>query len=484
MRHGELTQIESLIALSDKKLFLTLLLLGGCATADLETAGRPVLGLEFGPAYRNEAAPHAGLHALPNTYWWRNLAGPELESLVQELVAGNYDLQSARHRIQQAEALRRQVRSSLFPTIGASIEAQSIGQDVANEWQWTDAASAGLGVDWAVDVFGRTRSSAQAERLRYLSQVSLAKDVRQQLVTKLVATYIQGWAAQEQLLVARAYAESYQESLDITRQRYRSGSSSSTALDVALAEQNLAAAVADIPELEARVRILSQSIDVLVGRLPQSDTISFGDLRSAHDLEPVAAGLPGDLLLRRADVRAAGLQYSAALQDVNAARASLLPSFSLSASIGATTDDISDVFDPASLGASLLANLTAPIFQGGRLRAQVDQFEAAAAELSANLSAAVLEAVFDVEQALVLDHALAEAVLRADASLEAATIADQLSRERYATGQADLLTVLEARRALNIARLTALSIQQSRLEARVSLYAALGGDWLLDDEQE
>lgn len=459
------------------------LLLGGCAV----TSGEPVFEMMgasdrvvTATSFRNGSSVAQAVP--PRGDWWLDLADAELQKLVQSLDARNFDLVAARYRITQAAAIRRQVASELFPSVGASLSGSVDGRETNDDWDWSEAFSAGINVDWTLDVFGGVRSGVEAENLRLMSQMYAAEDLRHSLIASLVSSYIQGWAATERLQIAQALVDSYEQSLYVTESRYESGSALVSALDVALARQNLAAARADIPELEAQSKLISHSIDILVGAMPGETKLTYADIREPERFEEISTGVPGDLLLRRPDVRLASLQYEAALYDVRAAEAMLLPNFSLSASAGSAGSRIEDLFDPDRLAATLLASLTAPIFQSGRLQAQAEQSQERAKELSANYSGTVLQAVFEVEEALILENANRQTLVRAGESLEAAILADQLSQERYTSGQVDLLTVIEARRALNSARLSVLSAKLASLDSRLSLFAALGGDWRTADE--
>lgn len=441
------------------------------------------------PGYRSRGAPDPGAAPEPGVgAWWRTIGGDELGGLVRTLLAQNLDLEIARARIAQAEALRRQARGARVPGVDASVsdsETRGRGDDVipagAGGGAGTDGYAAVINADWNVDVFGELRSSVRAARLSLEAARLRERATAQALVAELARAWVGVGTFARRLELQRTITQSFETTAELTGERYRSGSESTSAADVEIARANLASAEARIPELAAQVELQAIVIDTLLARLPGETTDALGDVGLPETLEPAPTGMPGALLTRRPDVAAAELELRAALEDVGAARARLFPGLSLTSSLSFRGAD-ADAFDWDNHIATLTSSLLAPIFQGGRLRARVRAQEAVARELAASYAATALAAVRDVETALRLEAAYLDRTARLKENVRAAALANELSQNRYRQGLSSLLTVLEAQRSLNNARESLILAEQAWLESRIDLYLALGGDWTTGTE--
>ncbi len=410
--------------------------------------------------------------------WWRSFGGAELDALVVTLNAQSLTLEAARERIAQARARTRQARAGRLPQASLSLSGgQSGSRGFSGEVDWDEIYSASLSTSWDLDVFGAERNAQAAARLSEEAAALSARSTAHLLSAEVVRAYVSAWTLSERIAIQTELAESFRETAELTDARYRAGSQSTGALDVQIARQNLASAEAALPELKASLAVQVQAIDVLLGRRPGETTLTFALAPIDQGLAPLSPRAPADLLRRRPDVAAAELSYRAALADVATARANRLPNLSLSGTLTAQSSDVDDLFVADDLIGSLTAGLVQPIFQGGRLKAEVDRTEARARELAADYADAALSAVADVESALAFEAAAAEEIDLRGASLAAAELSDQIALERYASGQATILTVLETRRSVDSERQNLLLAQQSRLNARIDLVLAVGGDW-------
>ncbi len=454
---------------------------GACSLAPVYQAPAMVETLANATAYAADVALIAPYPALADAPWWETIGGRELSALVNELAVNNLDLAAARQRIDQARALTRQATAARLPNAALSLDGGAARtQNFRGETQWDEVYALGLSSSWNVDVFGGLRGAEIAARLR--AEVSTLSEhaLNQLLIAELTRSYVNAWALTQQSAIAEQSAASFAETVAITEARYEAGSAQISALDVQIARQNRASAAAAIPELRALLGVQEQAIDVLLARRLGATELALSPAPNAADLRPLDPGTPADVLRRRPDVAAAELNYRAALADVGAARAQRLPSLTLTGSMSRQTNDASDLFDADAMIANLTAGILAPLFQGGRLKAQVEAAEAAAQELASTYALTALSAVADVEGALLFERAYEEQRALRQVSLEAAERSNQIARERYASGQVSILTVLETQRALNTARQDLILAEQARLEARIDLYLALGGDWRAD----
>jgi multidrug efflux system outer membrane protein len=287
----------------------------------------------------------------------------------------------------------------------------------------------------------------------------------------LVATA--DWA----LEINRQITRSWEATTRTVERRYRSGIAG--AVEVHLARENLAAARASEAVFEGQREQARLALDVLVGRRPGSSEMLPATLPQLPALDPVPVGLPIALLDRRPDLRQAEMQLAAATYGVGAALANLYPDLGLSGSIGENGDRINDL-DISNFVYNIIGNLTGPIFTGGQRRADVDAARARAEQAAAGYGGAVLNALREVEDALVMGEATRENFELTTERVSEARAADRIAKERYQRGVESLLTVLETERRLRLAEQANITSTSDVWNARIDLFLAIGGDWDTD----
>lgn len=451
--------------------------LGACSLAPEPETPLTVDAISAASAYAYLADGMASEPAVQDS-WWREIGGESLDSSIERLLTHNLELLEARERVVQAELRARQARGGRLPAAGADVSAAtSRGPAAPGEFDWSENVSAGLSASFNTDVFGELRArdraarlAAEAARLNHLA-------TEQRVVAGLARSWVAAAFLERQLALAIDIADSFQTTYALTDERYRAGSRNTSASDVEIARQNLEAALADIPDLETQLAVQLIQIDLQLGRNPGATQRAFdAELRQDRRLRsPV--GLPASLLSARPDVAAAELSYRAALEDVGAARADLLPGVSLTAAMTFQGEAFDHLFDINEVVASLAASLTQPVFQGGRLRAEVQVQQSEAEALASAYARAALTAISEVEIALAQQAGLIRELEQLDAALRSAEISNQIAQDRYRQGLVSLLSVLETQRSLNAARRNLLVAEQSLLFARIDLHQSLGGRW-------
>jgi NodT family efflux transporter outer membrane factor (OMF) lipoprotein len=255
------------------------------------------------------------------------------------------------------------------------------------------------------------------------------------------------------------------------RARYERGVRSP--LDVRLAAANEAAARAGVAARQSQLAAATRQLEILLGRYPAGAVTNLSELPAPA--APVPAGLPGELLERRPDLVAAERRLAASSARAAEARAALLPRLALTGTAGRTSAELEDLLDNSFSLWSIAANLAQPLYQGGRLRANVRLAEARAREATEQYLATVLRAFGEVEAALHDEQQLA----RREAELAEAVVqsraAQRLAEDRYASGLEPLLTLLEAQRRAWEAESQWLAVRRARLDNRIQLHLALGG---------
>jgi NodT family efflux transporter outer membrane factor (OMF) lipoprotein len=453
------------------------LFLSGCNLAPKPEPQEAVEAIATANAYSMIELDGSGLPSQP-TAWWEGIVGPELTPQITRLVEDNFDLREARERLLQTEQRARQARAGQLPVISADAGAsRSRTTTPAGTSSWNETFSAGLAATFDTDIFGGLRSnsraarlSAEAARLNYVA-------TEHQVIAAFVRNWVTAVSLERRVELARTTAESFATTFRLTDERYRAGSSNTSATDVQIARQNLTAALADIPGLETQLTAQLLVIDQQLAQMPGTLANTFAGSFFTGDEMQVPLGMPAQLLSSRPDIAAAELLYRAALQDIGAARANLLPGLSLSGSLSFQNAEPSDLFNAEDYIASLIASLTQPVFQGGRLRAQLKVEESEARELATAYARTALNALSEVETALAQQAGLLRELEKQRENLEIAEISNELAQNRYRQGLQPLLTVLETQRSLNNAQLSVILTEQSLAEARINLHLSLGGRW-------
>jgi len=409
--------------------------------------------------------------------WWRRLNDPLLAELVAEAMQANPDLHSARARVREARARRAVAASERLPTVDAVGNAsRTEPSEETGSGESRQLFSAGFDASWEIDVFGGVRRGVEAAEADLEATQADLQATQVSLAAEVASSYVEVRAQQALLGIARGNLATQSETLQLTEWREQAGLVSSQ--DVAQARSNREQTRAQIPVIETNLAAAEHSLEILLARAPgtlRERLSGAGDLPVAPT--QIAVGIPADTLRQRPDVRAAERTLAAETARVGVAEAARYPAFSLSGSIGLEALTLGALGDTAAVTNSLLAGVTAPVFNAGRLRSQVEAQDAVREQALAAYRQAVLTALQDVENALVdlsrnrdRSEALANAV-------GAARSAAELARLRYGTGLLDFQPVLDSER--NVLLLEE-SLARSRADgvlALVSLYKALGGGW-------
>lgn len=401
--------------------------------------------------------------------WLDDLESPKLNQYVEEALSRNLTLKASLARWQAAQARSDIAGAPLKPRVeaGADVSRQRINRNTGNNF------SANISASWEADVWGRLTN---AERAATDDEEAFAADYQAGRLS-LAADVTLSWFAiiesslQEQL--ARKTAATFKQSLEVIEERYRRGLNS--ALDVRLSRTDVATAENEITRRQREKDGILRRLDLLLGRYPAAEIKTADQLPGL--LEKVPVGLPSQLLIRRPDLIAAERRLSAAGERLQEARKNRLPSIRLTGSGGLGSSDLNNLLDWDSLVWSLLAGLTQPIFEGGRLDAERTLAEAQHGEAWANYAQAVLVAFREVETALAAEDRFVQQLEQLQLATNEAQEAVDLALARYQAGLTDIITLLEAQRRAFNSESTLLRTRRERLDNRVALYLALGGEF-------
>ena len=450
------------------------LLLGACS----QSQPRPDAAVVPPSAWQS---PHSLAKQQGNTQWWTHFASPELNRLIAQARAGSYDLAAAVARVQQAQASAVIAGAPLLPEVkfGGSgnreklLRGKGYSQlDASDDNKAVDFFDTNLTASYEVDFWGG-KAAARDSALQALKASEFDQaTVELTLLSGVAAGYVQTLAFDEQLRIARLNLANAQRVLQVVQTRYDAGSA--TALELAQQKSLVAGQQRQLPLVAQQAQEARITLAVLLGQPVQHLALGSTSFAQLH-WPSIGSGLPSELLSRRPDIASAEAKLAAAQADITVARAAMLPSLTLGATLGSGADRLGDIL--RSPFYNLTAGLAAPIFNNGRLSAERDKATARQQELLQTYRASIISAFADVEKALNSISGLDQQRQWQDEELKQAQQAFDIAQSRYFAGAEVLLTVLETQRTLYQAQDQNVQLRLARLQASIALYKALGGGW-------
>ena len=452
----------------------TALLAGGCGVLEPQLPdAAPAIPAEW-PIPETAAAPDPQAGSVTADIGWREFfADPKLEEVIARALANNRDLRVAMLNVEKARAQYRVQRADRVPSVGANATMVRSGGDAPV----TEIYTADLAItEFELDLFGRVRNLSDAALQRYFAQEENRRSAQLALVAEVANAYLTLAADQEQLRVVQTTLKTREELHALTEKRYELGAVS--ALDLSQARTQLEAARADVARFAGQIAQDENALDLLVGAQLPPELLPATFDAPVTGLSALPAGLPSEVLLRRPDVLSAEHVLRAANANIGAARAAFFPSITLTGAVGSASSELSALFDSGTSTWGFIPQVNVPIFQGGRLRAGLAAATADRDIALAQYERAIQAGFREVADALALTAALAEQRTAREATVEAATEADRLSRARYDAGRDSYLVLLEAQRTLYLAQQALVVTRLAEQTNRVTLYKVLGGGWM------
>jgi NodT family efflux transporter outer membrane factor (OMF) lipoprotein len=451
----------------------------------LGTAGRSQTPSTLSSSWATTSARGTVSQQPPTPEWWTSFQDAELTQLIQRAVASNLDLQLAAARVEEARAVRGIEKSALYPSLGASTSVTRQRERVpvvtnagSPAFQAFEFSNFQIGFDsaWELDVFGRIRNEVNAATNDVRATEEDRRDVLVILLGDVATTYADLRGFQLRLQIAEKNIQTQTDTVALTQARAKAGLAPDLDVERAIAQQETTSAV--VPSLEAAIASSIYRLSVLLGAEPVALRTELEATAPVPPVPPeVPVGLPSDLLKRRPDVRRAEAEIAAAAARVKGAKAEYFPRFTLLGAAGRQATQLHDL--SLSLGNFFFVGpaVTLPIFTGGRIRSNIALQKARLTQAQLRYRSTVLVALQETEDALVnysfeqerRDH-LQDAVARSQTAV-------QLSQERYRSGLADFLTVLDAERQLYNSEDLLAQSQIAVTTNLIALYKALGGGW-------
>ena len=410
--------------------------------------------------------------------WWQRLRDPQLNTLVEEAVAGNLDVATAKAKIREARASYRQSVGTLLPSVDGSGSLTRNKSAVATSGSSATYSEyqAGFDASWELDLFGANRRGVEAARYGLDASQEELRSTLLTLVGDVASTYAQARGYQARIALARRSAASQRQTADLTRTMALAGTA--TAADVANAMGQASSTEAAVPTLEASYAEAVHRLSVLTGRPPAalSERLKRGMPIPTPRL-PIPTGIPADILLSRPDVRMAERQYAQYTAKIGQAEADRYPSVSLTGDISTAALQLGDLGKNSSIGWSFGPTLSVPVFNAGQLKAAVEVARAQRDQYFIAYRSSVLTALEDVENALVLLSQERIRIGKLDSSAKSYGEAVRLEGTLYKAGETSLLNVLDAQRSLYSAEDSLLQSRVLLATNYIALNKALGGGW-------
>lgn len=412
--------------------------------------------------------------------WWKVFEDTTLDSLIHLAMEQNPSVLMAINRIDQAKAQWRISQSEFYPSLtfnGGWTRQQTSGNlGTGSPQAWTGYYSASVQMSWQLDVFGVIREKAKAQKELYAASKEEYNATMVSLCAEVASAYFNLREVQQELDVLRRNAVSQEAVVKITESRYKTGLVSK--LDVAQAKSVYYSTLASIPTTEANVIQYLNTLAVLLGLYPQDVTDALSDTKPLPDyIEPVGVGVPGELLLRRPDVRGAERQVNAQAALLGASKRDWLPEFFLNGSFGYASDDLKDVGKKGSMTWSIAPSMTWNLFNGGR-NLQEERLQRAQLDESINqFNQTVLTAVQEVDNAMSAYKNSIKQIVACKEMLYQGKEAFDLSLDLYKQGLTPFQNVLDAQRSMLTYENTLVKAKGYSLVCLVQMYQALGGGW-------
>ncbi len=475
------------------------LALGGCAVGPNFVKPKPNVPAHWSPtAMRNGTAGASRITTRgPLTVaWWSSFHDPLLSSLVRRAAAQNLTVREAALRVREAQAQTAVLTSNLWPDLSATASwaRQRVSTNTPNGVLFTlpkgtipgippgiltnpyNMSQVGLGASWTLDLFGTTQRAIEAARAETEAAIYNGRDVLLTMISDVAQTYIQLRGAQlRQAILLRTLA-TQRSLLQLTRDRYQAGLTSD--LDVQNAAAELATTRAQLPLANDQITVEINQLSDLLALPPEALRTELARARPVPPVPPVVPiGLPSQLLRRRPDILAAEADLHAATEQIGVAISEFFPSITLTAQGGYQSTGLGDLIEAASHIATFGPQINLPIFEGGRIRATVRLRRLQAKQAAVVYARTVLTALNQVENALAAYGADQQRRVALESAVRASRNALNLARQRYTSGIANFINVLEAERAEEASRLAQASATTAVSLDLVGLYQALGGGW-------
>jgi len=418
----------------------------------------------------------------PAAGWWKAYGDPQLDALIEEGLAGSPSVAVADARMRRARAAQDDARGALAPQVSASASATEQKQSYnylsppgMTPQNWNDYGRASLDFSWEIDFWGKNRAALAAATSEAVAAGADADQARLALSTAIASGYAELARLHAALDTATAARELRTRTAELFAKRFDNGLEMRGS--VRQADSRRESSEADVLALEEQIALQKNRLAALMGAGPDRGLAISRPAVNFTRAFALPASLSADLIGRRPDLAAARLRAEAAAKRIHVSKAQFYPNVNLTAFIGVQSLGIDMLQESGSDVGAVGPAITLPIFNGGRLRAQLRGAEAEYAEAVANYEKALVQALQEVADAAVSQRALEPQLARVDAAVEAAREAWRVQNDRYQGGLATYLDVLSAEDYLLANLRTQSDLRSRSMSLDVALNRALGGGY-------
>ena len=408
------------------------------------------------------------IHNIAKLNWRQLFVDPHLQSLIEQGLRNNTDLQSAHWRVEEARASLSSARLAYLPSFAFSPQGTVSSFDKGKAGQ---SYSLPITSSWEIDIFGRLTNANRRAKALYIQSQEYEIAVKTQLIANLANTYYTLLMLDAQLTISEETEVKWKESVRVMQALKNAGQGNEAGL--AQTEATYYSICTTVLDLKEQIRQAENSLCLMLGETPQF--IRRGTLDGQVLPQDLSVGIPLQLLANRPDVRSSELALAQAFYTTNEARSAFYPSITLSGSAGWTNSAGSAIINPGKLLASAVGSLTQPLFYRGQNIARLKAAKAQEESAKLSFQQALLNAGSEVSNALSLYQKTSEKVESRRLQVESAKKASEDTKELFNLGTSTYLEVLSAQQAYLSAQISQVSDCFDRMQAVVSLYQALGG---------
>ena len=400
--------------------------------------------------------------------WQEIFRDPKLQVLIEEGLANNVDMQAAILRVEEAKVMLTSARLSFLPSINLAPQGSLT---TMGDSDWGKAYSTPLAASWEVDLFGKLLNASRSQKTAYLQSQYSQQAVRSQIICGIANLYYTLLMLDRQVEITTETVAIYKENVRAMEAMKIAGMTTEAAVtQIRAAYHQVQASLID---LQRQVRETENSLSVLLAKAPQH--IDRGTLDEQVMPEELLTGVPLQLLENRPDVKIAEMNLASAYYTTNQARAAFYPGINITATAGWTNGSGVQISNPGQFMFQALASLAQPIFNNGKLVANLKVSKAEEEIAKMNYQQTILEAGQEVSDALHLYDATNKKLIHDKSQVEELEKAVVYTKDLFQSGDATYLEILTSQQNLLSAQLTEVSDNIQRIQAVISLYSAVGG---------
>ncbi|MFU2508010.1 MAG: TolC family protein [Pseudoalteromonas prydzensis] len=403
--------------------------------------------------------------------WLQQLENPQVFFLVEQALANNQQILQSGYDVAIKQQQLVATGAALWPSLDLSARTNRSKDN--RPVSYNNASSTNLTLSYEIDLWGKLSDAQRQANLEFLAEQANFEQSKQRLVGDVVSGWFNVISAQKLLALYQQREKNAEQNLAIIESGYRQGLND--ALDVYLTRNELNTERSRIAGQKATLNQAIRTLERLTGDYPKGALTVDAELPLLD--KPIPLGLPSELITRKPSLIASWYQLLSSDANLAYAHKQRFPSLDLSATLGDSTDRVSDLFSPSSLAWSLVGSISMPLFDAGRLKANEEAARLAVLSQEQNYLASLYDAFNDVEQAISQEQSLLQRYQATLKAQENAIAAEQLSFEQYQSGLVTYTTVLDAQDRSFDAQSSVIEIKNQLIINRINLHIALGGDF-------